>query len=419
MQAWAPRPAPPRAGEAAAPVGEGERRREVDGLRALALLGIVVVNAAAYRRGVGPSLAAGGGAVGGGVDALTVGLSALAEGRFYPLFSFLFGWGFAVQDARSRVRGRSVAGPWLRRCVVLFALGAAHGVLLFHGDILTTYAVVGLALLLLRPLRPLWLALVGVGLLVAEALAVAGLEALTTWVLLDDPAEGARVRADVVEGWASTASVHSRGSFGEVARDRAGELALTLPLGLLTVGGTVLGMMALGMAAARLGWVDPRRWPAWLRRGAVPLWLVGLALSVPAAWLLGDGAVLHDSAGAAFGSRLLYALLGPAVALLWAAVLVLVLRRVPRLLAVLAPAGRMSLTLYLSQSLVGSLLFSGYGLGLGDDVGVGVAVATMAGVWAAQLGLAALWSRAFTIGPLEALARAGAYLRWPALRRPR
>lgn len=420
---WAPPavgplgPVPPRAGEPQVPVGEDERRTEVDALRAVALLGIVVVNVAALRRGVGPTLAAGGGAVGGGVDALTVGLSALAEGRFYPLFSFLFGWGFAVQAARSQVRARSVVGPWVRRCAALLVLGLLHAVSLFSGDILVTYALVGVWLPLVRRLGPGWLAGLGTALLVLQALFTSALVGLTTWLLVEDgtlasPAEQRRDLAD-------EAATFDHGSFLDVARHRADDLLIDIPLGLVSVAGTVAGMMLLGVAAARAGWVDPRRWPSWPRRASVPLWAGGLALSIPAAWLLGDTGLGTDDAGAAALSWLAYALLGPAVALTWALV-VLRAHGVATLRRALdwgAPLGRMSLTAYLGQSLVLSLLFHGYGLGLGDDVGIGVAVALGVAVWAAQVVLARWWLRSFTAGPLEALTRAVAYLRWTPLRR--
>ncbi len=419
---WAPpppAPVPPRAGEAAAPVAESERRPMVDSLRAVALLGVVVVNVAAYRRGVGPDLAAAGGRVGGQVDPFTVTLAALAEGRFYPLFSFLFGWGFAVQDARSRVRGRSVAGPWLRRCGVLLVLGAAHALLLFDGDILTTYAVLGAALLLVRPLRPGWLAAMGAALVVLQGLFTTGLVALATAVSDPEGLGVARLRADTLADLAADARVYGGGSFGDVVALRAEGLALSYPLGLVTVGGTVAGMMCLGMAAARVGWVDPRCWPGWLHRAIVPLWAVGLALSVPAAWLVGDAALGTLDVGRAALGWALYSLLGPAMALAWAGAL-LRAGQVPALrgvLDLLAPAGRMTLTLYLSQSLLLSLAFNGYGLDLGDRLGIGAAVALAAGLWLVQVVLATLWLRAFTMGPLEAVARAVAYLRWPRVRR--
>jgi uncharacterized protein len=403
------------------PVAEGERRVVVDALRAVALLGIVVVNVSAYRRGVNPSLAAAGGAVGGDVTPLTVVLSALTEGRFYPLFSFLFGWGFAVQDARSRARGRSVTGPWLRRCAVLLALGLLHATLLFDGDILVTYAVIGVPLLLVRRVPPAWLAGLGTGLIVLQSLFTTGLVALTASLTLSAESAGSieEVRAEERAHLATDATVYARGSFGDVVRARTEHLVVDELLGFLTVGGTVAGMMLLGMAAARAGWVDPRRWPAWLRSAMVPAWAVGLLLSIPAAWLGGRIALGTDLPGEAALRWLGYSLLGPLVALGWAGVVVLAARTSVggRLLTAIAPAGRMSLTIYLSQSLVASLVFNGYGLGLGDDVGIGGAVALAAALWLVQVVLAGLWFRAFAIGPVEALTRAVAYLHWPALRR--
>ena len=404
-----------------APVAEGERRVVVDALRAVALLGIVVVNVSAYRRGANPGLAAAGGEVGGEVTPLTVVLSALAEGRFYPLFSFLFGWGFAVQDARSRARGRSVTGPWLRRCAVLLVLGLLHATFLFDGDILVTYAVLGVPLLLVRRVPPAWLAGLGATLVLLQSLFTTALVALAATVTVgpDDQFGIAGVRAEARDDLAREAAVYAHGSFGDVVRARTEDLVLDEVLGFLTVGGTVVGMMLLGMAAARLGWVDPRRWPAWLRAEMTTVWVIGLVLSLPAAWLAGRIALGTDLPGEAALRWLGYSLLGPLVALGWAGVVVLASRtpRGGRVLKAIAPAGRMSLTLYLSQSLVASLVLNGYGLGLGDDVGIGGAVALVAVLWAVQVALAALWFRAFVIGPVEALARAVAYLRWPGLRR--
>ncbi len=403
------------------PVAEGERRVVVDALRAVALLGIVVVNVAAYRRGVGPTLSAAGGAVGGDVTPLTVGLAALTEGRFYPLFSFLFGWGFAVQDARARARDRSVTGPWLRRCAVLFALGLVHATFLFDGDILLAYAVLAVPLLLVRRVPPGWLAALGAGLIVVQCLFTTALVALSAAVTIEAGSGTtiAEVRAEERADLAADAAVYSDGSFADVVRLRTHDLVLDEVLGHLTLGGTVLGMMLLGVAAARVGWVDPRRWPAWVRRAMVPAWAAGLALSAPVAWLGGEIALGTDDPGEAALWWLGYALLGPVVALGWAGVVLLWSRTSlgGRLLGWIAPAGRMSLTLYLSQSLVASLVFTGYGLGWGDDVGIGGALALAAGLWAVQVVVARLWFGAFAIGPLEAVTRAVAYLRWPDLRR--
>ena len=263
-------------------------------------------------------------------------------------------------------------------------LGALHALLLFDGDILTTYAVIGVGLLLVRSLPAGWLAGLGAALVLGQALVAAGLDALGALVVADEGEATVprrpRAGAGGERGRVPLGRLPRRG--GRAGRGRGRGRTRS---GSSRSGGTVAGMMLLGMAAARVGWVDERRWPSWLRTSIVPLWLVGLALSVPAAWLLGDLSLGVGDAGRASLSRLLYATLGPLMALLWAGAIVRagsvpVLRRG---LDAIAPAGRMSLTVYLAQSLVASLLFNGYGLGLGADLGLGGAVALVAVLWGA------------------------------------
>lgn len=401
------------------PVGEGEREWVVDALRAVALLGIVVVNVAAYRRGAHLSLAAAGGPIAGETSPLTVVLSGLTEGRFYPLFSFLFGWGFAVQHARAQERGLSLLAPWLRRSLALLVLGLLHWWLLFDGDILTTYAIVGVTLLVVQKVPAGWLAGIGATLVVLQSLFTTGLVALGAAVGSADGESLTSVRAGARRALVDDAAVYAHGSFLDVARLRVGDLPVDVFLGLLTFGGTVAGMMCLGMAAAKGGWLVLDRWPGWLRPAVVPAWVVGLVVSIGAAALQGSIALGTDDPGEAALGWLGYSLLGPLTALLWALALVRLAGTAAgaRLLRWIAPAGRMSLTVYLSQSLVASLVFNGYGLGVGVEVGIGVALGMAVGLWAVQVVAARLWFRRFTMGPLEALTRGVAYLRWPGLRR--
>lgn len=412
------RPPAPLEGQPQEPLPEADRATAVDVLRAVALLGIAVVNVSLYRNGVGPLLAAAAGPAGGGDStSLTIGLSALAEGRFYPLFSFLFGWGFAMQHARSRVRGRSVAGPWLRRSLFLFVLGSLHLAFLFQGDILTLYAVVGLLCLAFARVSPKWQALSALGFLAVGALLSSTLAALSALGTQSDPAA---YGIDALrELRAEDEAIHATGSFLDVVALRLDDALFNLILSVIVVGGTVFGMMLLGMAASQAGWIDPARWPRWLRGAVVPAWVVGVVVSLPAAALLADTAIDTDEAGTAFVAYLLYSTLGPLMALLWAGVLLRLCgsRVGPKVIAVLAPLGRASLTAYISQSVIASLLFTGYGLGLGREVDIAGAVAIMVGVWALQVLIAHLWFRVFTMGPLEALARAFAYLRWPRMTR--
>ena len=203
--------------------------------------------------------------------------------------------------------------PRARRCLVLLALGLLHATFLFDGDILVAYAVIGVPLLLVRRVPPSWLAGLGAGLVLLQSLFTTGLVSLAAAVTLNAGSAGsiAEVRAEERAHLAVDAGVYARGSFLDVVRARTNDLVVDELLGFLTVGGTVAGMMLLGMAAARVGWVDPRRWPAWLRTAMVPAWVAGLALSIPAAWLSGTIALGTDLPGEAALRWLGYSLLGP------------------------------------------------------------------------------------------------------------
>src|SRR5438046_6457557 len=72
------------------------------------------------------------------------------EGKFYSIFSFLFGFGFALQIARAEERGDSRASLFKRRLFWLLVIGLLHGVFLWAGDILSVYAFMGFLLILFR-----------------------------------------------------------------------------------------------------------------------------------------------------------------------------------------------------------------------------------------------------------------------------
>ncbi|HEX5756791.1 MAG TPA: hypothetical protein VFY12_10625, partial [Arenimonas sp.] len=134
--------------EALAPVSAGERIEAMDVLRGFALLGILLMNIESF---VGPFSAALTGLDPGlqGADRWADALIyVLVQGKFWTLFSLLFGMGFAVMMQRAELAGRPFAGLYLRRTLVLLAIGAAHALLLWPGDILTFYALTALLLLL-------------------------------------------------------------------------------------------------------------------------------------------------------------------------------------------------------------------------------------------------------------------------------
>jgi len=106
----------------------------------------------------------------------------------------------------------------------------------------------------------------------------------------------------------------------------------------------------------------------------------------------------------------------PLMALAFVGIVVLALQRGAAWLRAVAPAGRMALTNYLAQSVIGTLLFYGYGLGLWGGVSRAWQVLGVVVVFALQVALSRWWLSRFRYGPMEWLWRAFTYLQWPPMR---
>lgn len=139
-----------------------DRLDALDVLRGFALIGICIANVEFFNR---PVVESGQGIPAGlhGLDWLVAFLVAyLVSGKFWTIFSLLFGMGFALMLERARVAGRPFAPTYGRRVGVLLAIGLLHHTLLWSGDILISYAAGALALMLalLAPARVLVIALI-------------------------------------------------------------------------------------------------------------------------------------------------------------------------------------------------------------------------------------------------------------------
>lgn len=129
------------------PIAATERIVVLDVLRGVALLGILLMNIEAFAGPLDLALS--------GVEPHWQGADRVADalvyifvqGKFYTLFSMLFGMGFAVMAQRAERAGRGFFGMYLRRTAGLLVIGLAHALLLWSGDILVTYALLALLLL--------------------------------------------------------------------------------------------------------------------------------------------------------------------------------------------------------------------------------------------------------------------------------
>jgi uncharacterized protein len=324
---------------------------------------------------------------------------ALFSGKAFAIFALLFGFSFATIMANERARGGDFTVRFAWRLTLLFAIGTVHA-LVYRGDILQVLAAVGLLLIPFDRVRSDRLLLVLAALLFAQLPLLA-----RAWAA----AHGAAwAQADPLFFGDSHLAALAHGGFGEVLAATAGPGMVGKWSYYLETGRTVeiAGLFFLGVVIQRRGWFADAG-------GHKAGWAAVLALSA-ALWALAAWAgpwALPEAGGAPMARQSLewavdqwraLAATGVQVALF----VLLWLGPGRRMLAWLAPPGKMTLTLYVGQSLIAAPLLYGFGLGLWDDFSQGQLALAGALLFAAQAALAALWFRAWRYGPLEWLWRA-------------
>ena len=377
----------------------------LDALRGFAILGIILANFPEFSLWTFSDPAGW-----TGLDRVTRAVQTfLVDGKFYTLFSLLFGVGFSIQLANAEGKLRI----FYRRMSVLLVIGLLHLLFLWSGDILMLYAACGMLLPLFRNLPT------------RSILGVAGafllLPVLSDAILgttLADPLEAEQWRICGLYGiteanfgtWLSDA--HSYREVLQFLHQGAVERMWEFVIGHRYF--KVLGLFMIGFAVGRERiYADVAAHQTLLRRILLAGFAVGLPLSVLYTW---------SSMGGMPWGRVFHSITYLSVYLMgfaYAAGFCLLFDRHPdssgwRLFSNL---GRMACTNYLSQSVFGILLFYGIGLGLGNRVDLLATEAIALGVYAIQVVFSTLWMRSFFFGPVEWLWRILTYGRRLPLRR--
>jgi uncharacterized protein len=326
----------------------------------------------------------------GGIDLIfQVFVEWLFQGKFFVLFSFLFGWGLAIQLAASGRAGVSGSARFLRRLLGLAVIGVAHAVFVFFGDILVLYAILGIPLLSLRKASPRVLVYVASG---AIAVGVCALFLLAISFpepsSLDPGAAGG-------QGY--------RGNLLESVRQRVADWPYAFGFIALFNGPVAFSAFCLGLASAKVGFFQPGNAAYLAVRKRLPL-LLGAGLVLNLIYALSVSGVLGQGLAAAIAFAVL-AIGGPMLACAYLVMAVEMARR-GLLQEATAAAGRMSLTAYVLEGVLAGFVFNGYGLGLYGRVGAAVSLLIALSIFAATHLFAALWLRRYASGPLEFILRA-------------
>lgn len=383
------------------PTAPRERLLALDVLRGLALLGVLLVNLGEFSGSDGALAAGLPYPMGTGGAALAFLRSALLETKSAALLAMLFGAGLAIQAEQAAAQARPFLGFALRRVGALALLGLAHSLLLWNIDILLDYALISLLVLpclRLRPSRILWA--------IPVLLPVTLLFALPLLLL---PAHTQPAADSYAQGLAH----YGNGTWLEALRFRVWELLYTVgPERLANRIPILTPFFVLGVFAWKQGWLKD---PAAHRRTLIKVFAVCFVLGLAANLL--PQARLHEAvAQIAFQPlRILikatafFARPGLTVGYLAAILLLLQAPAWQRMLGVFAPLGRTTLTQYLLQSVVCTLVFNGYGLGLYGRVPMNAIILGGLAFFILQVWSSHLWLAHFETGPAEWLWRRLAY----------
>lgn len=389
-----------------APAGT-ERAILPDLVRAFALVGIALVNVQylAWPAMTGYPDAAF--ATQGDVAAYWA-VNALFLLKSYTLFAFMFGAGFAYQILSAQRRGAGFSAEYWRRIVGLLVLGIAHVALLFQGDILVIYAILGAFLFLFRNAGTRTLIRWAIAVYVVQVLIVVALAGLA-WLGASMAPEVMAAEAAALQEQADRATrVFGSAGFAEAAALRLAEWSEIVVYGLMLQGPGAFAFFLFGLAAVRGGAIADPGAPIWRRSRRIFL-PVGLVGSAAGAWVLGQASVMIDPE--MLIGMVLITLFGPFASAGYIGLIARSAEAPPSATKTfLARGGTATLTAYLMQSLIFSLIFNAYGLGLFGSLGVAACTAIAFLVALVSIGFASLWRSRFERGPMEVLLRRWTYL---------
>jgi uncharacterized protein len=399
------------------PVQPEERIVVLDVLRGFALLGILTVNL--------PGAASSGYAWAAGLDPFPAWWDKTAEwivdtffsGKFNSIFSFLFGLGFTIQLTRASERGANVTSVYLRRIGILFAMGVAHTLLIWNGDVLHMYALLGLVLLAIRRVSDKTVfALILAAFLLPGARSAYSAITQEPWPV---PRESMPARYE------EETRIYQSGTYMEQAGLRSRQMAEAYGFirqfrGPVFFYSSLLMTMLFGFYVGRRRIIqDLPQHTAWIKRVMVWCFAIGLGAAAGGATLFLLLEPTGRSSMLGFLAGMLFTIQRPLLCLFYiAAIALLSLKseRWRRLFSPLAIVGRMPLTNYLMQSVVFTTLLYSWGFGLYGRLGPAACLGLTAVIFAVQVLYSRWWMARFRFGPLEWLWRGATYGRFPALR---
>jgi uncharacterized protein len=416
------------------PTQTTDRISLIDILRGLALLGILIVNMYSFSHPLEEPLFAFDPKMSVIDQTTTWCILFFAEGKFYPIFSILFGWGLSLQMQRFMAKSQNFIAFYCRRLILLLIIGLFHAYFIWIGDILSLYAVLGFLLILYRQAQPQTLLIwIGVWLVISLGIYL--------WLIFSFRNDSIPVATPIIDEQQLVNvaqspenldiltieleeheptilepiyQLYAQGSFAEITAQRAHEI-YSMVIWVNMIGAPeILALFLLGIYFGHrqlfqqfnnnLTLVRQLFWWGWglgiVGNFIYATWSITLEQYEP--FSLALVVLIAQTVGSL------------ALSLGYIATIILLNQQSywQRFLRWLSPVGQMALTNYLTQSLICTLIFYGYGLGLFGQISITEGVVLAGLIYGVQILLSTWWLRRFYFGPMEWLWRCGVYMQW-------
>ena len=366
-----------------------ERVDSLDILRGFSLLGILLVNMFAFYLPM-PHIDLGSWFTEAKDIIWHQTLDIYVQSSFYPLFSMLFGYGLAMQYMKSEKTGANFYKFARKRLVILLILGLLHAFFIWWGDILAMYAFCGFMLILFLRFSSGWL--LTFGLVINGIMQVFFLGIYVLAGMANTEVEELAVDLEMIN---NAISAYGTGSWTDAFLQRLHDLSLQMSAGMwISALLTILPYMLIGAALAKWRLIERGKELKvfWI---ALTISCMALGLYIKSTPFLFNRTYLLDYLKVYVGGPVL------SVGYIGLIVCLCMLPVIHKLLKPVGKAGRMSLTLYIMQSIICTLLFYNFGFGLYGNVDVQMGTLIAIGVFIIQVIFAELWFTKFKQGPLE------------------
>ncbi|CAH0344433.1 DUF418 domain-containing protein [Bacillus sp. CECT 9360] len=386
-------------------VQEAERIVSIDILRGFSILGIFLVNMPAFHT---PMLY---------INPLSwwdknpdrilyILTDIFAQASFYPLFSFLFGFGAILLAERINQRGQSFPLLFSRRMLALLLFGCIHAFLIWHGDILINYALFGFIFILFYKLSGKLLLILGALIYLIPFLMLAMLTIAAQTFGMD----GLEIPTDQ-EAVRQSLEVYQNGTFIEIMYQRFNDwYSVNNLVSAIILFLSIFPLFLLGTGFAKLRLLErPDVYRTHLRIIMAVSLVLGLLFKLIPYLTANNYATvfLQDTFG------------GPMLSLFYITAITLLLQRnlIYKVMLPFSYIGRLSMSNYLFQSIIGTLIFYSYGLSFYGRVSFTTGLVLVGGIFVIQILASKYWLKYFLMGPIEYVWRVFTYWRKPSIRR--